>query len=105
MSTYKSDQKHKYQNSVNSKQYAPTVSGNTYQRGNDAKALPRMRSAIKCFYCQKANHTISECRLRKKHEANKDNKSNSEVKENMVIEANNASVTTTAVLIRVLCCC
>ena len=75
------------------------MSGNTYQRGNDAKALPRMRSAIKCFYCQKANHTISECRLRKKHEANKDNKSNSEVKENMVIEANNASVTTTAVLI------
>ena len=99
ISAYKSDQRHKYQNNIGSKQVMPFLPSDANQKSPSNKALTRIKTPIKCFYYQKANHTISECRLRKKHEANKDNKTNVLVNENVVNETRNDSITPTTLLI------
>jgi len=38
----------------------------------DNKSWQKLKKPVKCFYCHKLNHTISECRLRKKANANKE---------------------------------
>jgi hypothetical protein len=77
LNTYRSESKH---TSYSAKPVSYKDTQHTF-----VKTGPKFKGPIKCFYCELPNHTISECRLRQKHEKSKNDAKHSPVNENMLI--------------------
>lgn len=79
LNTYNMENRYK-----NTSYYSKPSISNVIQH-TAVKTTPKLPSPMKCGYCKKPNHSISECRLKLKHETSNKDSQTSAVKETLLI--------------------